>query len=1706
MAKLFGSFRHILILFPVFISISVKSADRYVTNTANAGPGSLRDQIGISAAGDRVIMGISGTVALTSPITVTTSVEVIGAFPVHNTINFSGVGINNYAFNVTGGQLSIRGFLFHNPSLNLNVGAIQVANTASLLVNDCVFEQGRANTGGAILTNGPTIINSSCFTQNSSVSDGGAIYVNGAAATCTLTNCTFSANNSNANGGAIRAINGPALVIRHCTFKGNTATNLGKDLSVAIAGTTVTLHNNIFDQGILGSLSNSGAANFVSQGGNIFTFVNPGFVTTSINDAFGVLPALLNLGLLVTDGYGMRFHRINSNASPATDNGTAGPLPLTDCRRAPRIMQGNTAMNPDAGAVEFSQYTVVNSNATGAGSLANAVSQVNANATPAPYYIDFIIPAPTPIVLGATLNITNPVIIDGYIQSGSQIGGPGNVPNSLTSLTPIIILDGAGATTNGIILGNTATNSFISGLNINGFVSNGIVIGGASGCKIQGNMVHSNGTHGIEIQGAAGANTIGDTSLHSINMISNNIFRGILINNSPGNTIKNNLIGTDQIGTAIFGNQAVGVEVSGAAATGNLIGGESHFFQGNILSGNTAHQVFINSSANANTVSGNKFGVTFNGQNPLSSAAANGVTISASNNTIGGTTLGRNNIICGQGGAGIFINGGTSNSVFKNNIGYSPIAAVSIANTTGIQISGTSTGNTIGASNGRNYISGNSGNGVRISSGAGGNALTNNFIGISELNNAIGNGGYGVFIETGSNGNSIGTALGGNYISSNGNSGIGISSSRNNTILNNTVGLDSSRTLMRSNTIHGIEINNGANTQVGGNIVCFNLGKGMDIISDSVNLYNNLIGTDITNSINQGNGGHGVSIAGNRNRVGNGSTADNTIAFNNGAGVAVISGTENGIIKNIILNNSGLGIDLGAVGVTPNDLNDADAGANTLINFADNFLSTQCGTGTAIAGEFYGIAGNTYRIDFYQVPGAGQDPSGHGEGNLWLGSSNITVTTTGYTFFSYFHATLLTTGTIVTATVSKFVAAGGYFETSEFSQNTTVVTGITTVNHTTNNVTCAGSANGSATATPVGGIAPFTYSWYTSTNTQITGQFLNTVGSLAPGSYYGIAMDASGCPDTTAVFTITEPLPITATATGSDPLCNGSCDGTITVTATGGTGIIQYSNDGGALFQASSVFSALCSGSYTNLVVSDQNNCTAPVTSVTLVDPPIIIVTSVTTVDVSCPSFCDGSISFSATGGTGVLNYSIDNGTLFNPSATFSGLCTGIYNTQIQDSNGCLTPITSVTIGTQTVLQANAGPDLSVCLGAPAVLDGSGSTNAISYSWYESGNATLLGSTAIFTSSPPTGTTYVLTITNGSCTSNDTVVVNILPIPDPNIVYPLAPSDTLYICIGGSTLTPTITSPGGIFTATGGITINATTGAADFSATSFGIFNIFYTTATCNQRDTIVALILPDPVAPVSLQYDYTICSGDPIPTFNTDQTGVFGLMTWYNTSALTIPVSAGFAFTPPNLPATYNDYFAAVNYTNCVGPSSMFTVSVIDNTAITATSPVSICTGETTILDLVVNTGTLTSIVWSPGGTLDDSTILQPTASPFQNTIYSYQALIGSCTLNGTIDVQISTDPNCIFEEVYNAFSPDGDGVNELWILPAAGFFPNNTVTIFNRWGDAIREFTNYDNVSVVWDGTNRGGQQLPSGTYFYVVRYHDADRQYSGWIQLTR
>ena len=78
--------------------------------------------------------------------------------------------------------------------------------------------------------------------------------------------------------------------------------------------------------------------------------------------------------------------------------------------------------------------------------------------------------------------------------------------------------------------------------------------------------------------------------------------------------------------------------------------------------------------------------------------------------------------------------------------------------------------------------------------------------------------------------------------------------------------------------------------------------------------------------------------------------------------------------------------------------------------------------------------------------------------------------------------------------------------------------------------------------------------------------------------------------------------------------------------------------------------------------------------------------------------------------------------------------------------------------------------------------------------------------------------------------------------------------------------------------------------------------------------------------------------------------------------------------------------------------------------------------------------------------------------------------------------------------DETKYGFSPDGDGVNEYWHIDNIEYYPENMVTIYNRWGDLVFQIENYDNTSSVFRGeanrmTKMGASDLPAGTYFFNI-----------------
>ena len=97
--------------------------------------------------------------------------------------------------------------------------------------------------------------------------------------------------------------------------------------------------------------------------------------------------------------------------------------------------------------------------------------------------------------------------------------------------------------------------------------------------------------------------------------------------------------------------------------------------------------------------------------------------------------------------------------------------------------------------------------------------------------------------------------------------------------------------------------------------------------------------------------------------------------------------------------------------------------------------------------------------------------------------------------------------------------------------------------------------------------------------------------------------------------------------------------------------------------------------------------------------------------------------------------------------------------------------------------------------------------------------------------------------------------------------------------------------------------------------------------------------------------------------------------------------------------------------------------------------------------------------------------------------------------------------------DETKYGFSPDGDGINEYWHIENIDYYPENVVSIYNRWGDMVFQIENYDNASNVFSGTANmrtkiGADQLPTGTYFFNIEIDGETilRKTQGFLVLKR
>ena len=610
------------------------------------------------------------------------------------------------------------------------------------------------------------------------------------------------------------------------------------------------------------------------------------------------------------------------------------------------------------------------------------------------------------------------------------------------------IIGGLTVAERNVISGNKQSGIYLFGLG----ASRNQILGNFIGTTVGGNSTVGNSENGITIHRGS-SNVIGAASGGGRNLLSGNSQRGVFINGAGAarNVIQGNFIGTDVSGTLRLGNAFSGLGITGSAS--NTIGGIQPGAR-NLISGNKQSGIAIDgTNSTANLILGNFIGTDVTGGQPLGNLL-NGVLLSsAPGNRVGGTEVGSGNLISGNSQRGIFIAdaGGNGNQVQGNLIGTDSTGLFDLGNGfAGVWIE--NAGNLIGGSNasGRNVISGNDQSGIYIlGSSASSNLVQGNFIGTDISGTvALGNTIAGVAITNGSFNLIGGPAPGfGNLISGNTNSGVFIQGvvAQQNRIEGNFVGTDASGNLAipnrGMNNSAAIHLYSSPSNQIGGMLPgAGNLVSGNGYVGISLGLagcngnvvQGNAVGTKIDRISSLGNVLHGIEIhnTSSNNIVGGViEGAGNTVAHAQSSlytGVRVRDGcSRNSIRGNSIFSNGALGIDLGVAGPTANDPGDPDSGANDLQNFP--VLGSVAGRYiTTVQGTLNSIANKDYALDFYA--NGTSDPSGYGEGEIWLGSIGVTTSGAGNASFSVTFTNATPVGRFITAT-----ATDPFGSTSELS-------------------------------------------------------------------------------------------------------------------------------------------------------------------------------------------------------------------------------------------------------------------------------------------------------------------------------------------------------------------------------------------------------------------------------------------------------------------------------------------------------------------------------------------------------------------------------------------------------------------------------------------------------------------------------------------------
>ena len=561
--------------------------------------------------------------------------------------------------------------------------------------------------------------------------------------------------------------------------------------------------------------------------------------------------------------------------------------------------------------------------------------------------------------------------------------------------------------------------------------------------------------------------------------------------------------------------------------------------------------------------------------------------------------------------------------------------------------------------------------------------------------------------------------------------------------------------------------------------------------------------------------------------------------------------------------------------------------------------------------------------------------------------------------------------------------------------------------------------------------------------------------------------------DTAWLFVTVLPAPV-ATSISSDIQCFGDTTGGIDVSVSGGTGSFAYLWNNAAVTED---LSSIPAGIYT-LTITDSVGCQATLTDT--VNGPLAPLSAITTLQhIICFGDSTGAIDLQVSGGTTPYSFN------WNTSDTLedlSNIIAGAYSVIISDSNGCTSVVNDTILQPASALTAALSITNIQCAGDTngiVIVTATGGTPGYSYSW-NNGSSTDTLSNVI-------PGYYEVTVTDSSgCTI---LLGDTLRVISPQMQFTAVTTDPF--CLGGVMGSISVAVSGGVqpfvYTWTNGDTLanidSLYAGAYDLSVTDSAGCVILYS-ATLNDTSSISVFITsPDP----------QICENDSAVL----STGAYPGLTyqWYLNGA---PISGA---TGSDYTAKQQGYYSVTVYAACgIFQSSQWFLTVNQLPAANAGPDIEIICD--TPVTLSATGGSVYS--WTPANVCADPN--NPATSVTLSETTTMQVLVtdaNGCSATDDLVITVNCDP----EIIPSGYSPNGDGVNDFFVISGIERYPGCELRIFNRWGNLVYEKTFYDNT---WNGiSNIGmtiGNELPNGTYFYVFDPKNDFEVRQGYVLIRR